>query len=287
MNFNNNDKSVREYVKKLYIPKVTPRSLELNEVEVSEVKKLTDDWAQSFNKEKFEDKTQLFLYSLYCYPYADYEQKLWIAKFSILLGLIDELIDLNTAPDEDWVQIIKQKDSYICKTNDWLVKGMIENIKEAEVLMGKILSTKLDDVIILWIRCADIARKQRVESQVLSIDEYLDFRWNNFALRTCFVICEWTSGYVLDEKMEENEEVLKFLKLCNSYCALTNDIISFKREFLNYDNGGNTNSIEIVSKEENCDFQTAIFLIFAKCHQILKQIKVQRQRIIDLDIGNL
>ncbi len=110
----------------------------------------------------------------------------------------------------------------------------------------------------------------------------MNLRIEDHFYETWVVFIELIFGSEIKDEVLENQLMKGFFRKCEEFTALTNDLYSFEKEY--FGTGIKMNAVWIISKLNECDFQTAIDLVVKKLHILEEDIFNIKNKIIESKI---
>lgn len=123
-----------------------------------------------------------------------------------------------------------------------------------------------------------------VDDQIMSLDEYLEYRINNSGMRFTIDLMEYTTDTYIEEFLDRNSGISTELEGMRYYMSLvgslTNDLFSFPKELY----GGETktlNLIPVMMHEYGYSFEKAVNVAIKLVNKCIEQYLQYRLRLLD------
>lgn len=228
------------------------------------IREKTKEWFLSY--EFFDKKKELkylkqdfTLFACLTYPYCNKEKLRNISDFYHWLWIIDDISEQYGSNVTEMEKFFK---NILDKNNNGKYSASLYDIIDRMKLSEKDEKDFINEIS-KYIK-GTINRSNNVYDDKITIEQYILVRRGNSAVNIVF----WHIKYCLSiDILEYKEEFKKLLNLFDDYISISNDILSFKKEYID----GDINIVIIMHKYYNYSIQKSIDENFKLLNNILNQ----------------
>ncbi|KAJ7152349.1 isoprenoid synthase domain-containing protein, partial [Mycena filopes] len=216
------------------------------------------------------------LLNSYCFPYAGEAGLRAAMDLHNVLWLYDEFTDtLSGAEGTDTaitvVRALREPNfddgTWICR----MMKSFQNHIDRA----GPNVARRFIDHFCTYVEVVVKEAILREKNEVLDIPNYVTFRRETSAVRTCFDLVEYCAGFDLPQYVHEDPVFSSGYNAAMDLVFWTNDLFSYNME--QSKGHGGANVVTVIMKSKDVDLQTAVDFLSGYCEALTAQLQEARR----------
>ncbi|KAJ7155327.1 terpenoid synthase [Mycena filopes] len=224
----------------------------------------------------FMENCNFELSNSYCFPYAGEAGLRATMDLTNILWLYDEFTDTvsgaeGTAAAITVARALREPDfddgSWIC--------SMMKSFKQNHIdKAGPNVARRFINNFCSYVEVVGTEALLREKNEVLDIPNYVTFRRETSAVRTCFDLVEYCAGLDLPQCVHEDPVFISGYNAAMDLVFWTNDLFSYNME--QSKGHGGANVVTVIMKSKDVDLQTAIDFLSGYCEALTAQLQEAR-----------
>ncbi|KAJ7159664.1 isoprenoid synthase domain-containing protein, partial [Mycena filopes] len=219
------------------------------------------------------------LLNSYCFPYAGEAGLRAAMDLHNILWLYDEFTDtLSGAEGTDgWnhhVEFSKTLSTPDFDDGTWICR-MMKSLQNHIDRAGPNVARRFIDHFCTYVEVVVKEAILREKNEVLNIPDYVTFRRETSAVRTCFDLVEYCAGFDLAQYVHEDPVFISGYNAAMDLVFWTNDLFSYNME--QSKGHGGANIVTVIMKSKDVDLQTAVDFLSGYCEALTAQLQEARR----------